>query len=67
MAKGMIKQAAKILFGLDIKMIVTERSHERRNELLTEHVIFTLESEDEFTPLTRSVETKETSVPKVMF
>lgn len=63
----MIKQAAKILFGLDIKMIVTERSHERRNELLTEHVIFTLESEDEFTPLTRSVETKETSVPKVMF
>ncbi|KAI6175859.1 Guanylate cyclase [Aphelenchoides bicaudatus] len=65
MAKTMIKQAAKVLFNLDVRMIVTERGHERRNELVTEHVIFTIESEDEFTSLTKCLSAREPTILKV--
>jgi hypothetical protein len=62
-----VKQAAKVLFNVDIRMIVTERSYDRRNEILTEHIIFTLESEDEFTPLSNTIATKDAVIPKVLF
>lgn len=50
----MVRQAAKVLFGLDIKIFVTERSQERRNNVLSEHVIFTVESLEEHVSLVKS-------------
>lgn len=44
---GLVRQSAKALFGLDIKTTVTERTQERRNNLLSEHVVFSVEAEDE--------------------
>lgn len=67
MAKGMIKQAAKSLFNLDVRLIVTERGHEHRNELITEHVIFTIEAEDEYSPLAKCLSARESVVSKVGF
>jgi hypothetical protein len=64
MAIGMIKQAAKTLFNLDIRMIVTEIGHERH--LITEHVIFTIEAEDEYTPLSKCVSAREPAILKVI-
>jgi hypothetical protein len=64
----MVRQAAKMLFGLDIRMIVTERLQEKRNDQIIEHVIFTLESTDESIPLIRpNVVAKETAIPMVCF
>ncbi|KAI6187166.1 Guanylate cyclase [Aphelenchoides besseyi] len=47
LVKGMITEAARILFGKEIKMIVTDRQQEQRSDALFEHVIFTLEVMDE--------------------
>lgn len=47
LVKGLVRQSAKVLFGVDIKILVTERSQERRNNLLSEHVVFTVEPENE--------------------
>lgn len=52
--KGLVRQSAKVLFGVDIKITVTERSQERRNNLLSEHVIFTVEPNDEDTILVKA-------------
>lgn len=53
MVKGLVLQSAKALFNLDVKIVVTERSQEKRNNLMTEHVIYTIESIDELVPLVK--------------
>ncbi|KAE9549457.1 hypothetical protein FO519_007332 [Halicephalobus sp. NKZ332] len=44
MVKGLVNQSAKSLFDMDIRISVTERSQEKRNNMVTEHVIFTIEA-----------------------
>uniref|UniRef100_A0AC34Q5T6 Guanylate cyclase n=1 Tax=Panagrolaimus sp. JU765 TaxID=591449 RepID=A0AC34Q5T6_9BILA len=53
MVKGLVLQSAKALFNLDVKIFVTERSQEKRNNLMTEHVIYTIEPLNELTPLVK--------------
>ena len=44
MVKGLVAQAAKSLFDIDVRVFVTERSQEKRNNTVTDHVIFTVEA-----------------------
>uniref|UniRef100_A0A915DIJ7 guanylate cyclase n=2 Tax=Ditylenchus dipsaci TaxID=166011 RepID=A0A915DIJ7_9BILA len=50
-AKGVLREVAKQLFNLDVKIFVAEHTQERRSNIVTEHVIFVVESVKENTPL----------------
>ncbi|CAD5219184.1 unnamed protein product [Bursaphelenchus okinawaensis] len=64
LAKGMVKQAARTLFGVEVSIVVSERSQERRNDVLTEHVVFTLESADDGMPLAKPNSYRNVLLPK---
>uniref|UniRef100_A0AC34FTA4 Guanylate cyclase n=1 Tax=Panagrolaimus sp. ES5 TaxID=591445 RepID=A0AC34FTA4_9BILA len=44
MVKGLVRYSAKELFDIEVLIFVTERLQEKRNNLVSEHVIYTIES-----------------------
>lgn len=54
MVKGLVWQSAKALFDIKVKITVMERTQEKRNNVLTEHVIFNIESIDDSVALVSS-------------
>ncbi|PAV56305.1 hypothetical protein WR25_15723 [Diploscapter pachys] len=45
--KGLVRRAARILFEMDVKINMVERSQERRKVGLVEHVVFCIEPDEE--------------------
>ncbi|KHJ91153.1 heme NO binding associated [Oesophagostomum dentatum] len=45
--KGLVRRTARLLFEMEVKVNVVERSQERRKSGMVEHVVFSLEPDDE--------------------
>nr|CDJ83578.1 Haem NO binding and Haem NO binding associated and Adenylyl cyclase class-3 4 guanylyl cyclase domain containing protein [Haemonchus contortus] len=45
--KGLVRQVSRLLFEMDVKLVVLERSQERRKSGMVEHVVFSLEPDEE--------------------
>lgn len=45
--KGLVRQTSRVLFEMDVKVNVIERSQERRKSGMVEHVVFSIEPDDE--------------------
>ncbi|KAK6059384.1 heme NO binding protein [Cooperia oncophora] len=45
--KGLVRQVSRLLFDMDVKLTVIERSQERRKSGMVEHVVFSLEPDEE--------------------
>ncbi|VDL69926.1 unnamed protein product [Nippostrongylus brasiliensis] len=45
--KGLVRQVARLMFDMDVKVNMIERSQERRKAGMVEHVVFALEPDDE--------------------
>uniref|UniRef100_A0A7I5EBN4 guanylate cyclase n=1 Tax=Haemonchus contortus TaxID=6289 RepID=A0A7I5EBN4_HAECO len=45
--KGLVRQVSRLLFEMDVKLVVIERSQERRKSGMVEHVVFSLEPDEE--------------------
>ncbi|KAI1725167.1 heme NO binding associated domain-containing protein [Ditylenchus destructor] len=52
-ARGLLREVATQLFNLDVKIFVAEHTQERRNNCITEHVVFVVESAKENQPLVK--------------
>lgn len=49
-----MRQAAKRLFDLDVKILIMEHTQERRGNSSTEHVVFSIEALDEMISLSQN-------------
>ncbi|CAD5219186.1 unnamed protein product [Bursaphelenchus okinawaensis] len=45
MVKGLLKRAAQLLFNLEVTVVVVERLQEKKANVITEHVIFNINSD----------------------
>ncbi|EYB86139.1 hypothetical protein Y032_0285g1364 [Ancylostoma ceylanicum] len=45
--KGLVRRTARLLFDMEVKVNVVERSQERRKSGMVEHVVFSLEPDEE--------------------
>lgn len=54
-----MRQAAKRLFDLDVKILITEHTQEKRGNLTTEHVVFSVETLDKTTTLSQNNKSNE--------
>ncbi|KAK6014103.1 heme NO binding associated [Ostertagia ostertagi] len=45
--KGLVRQVSRLLFEMDVKLTVIERSQERRKSGMVEHVVFSLEPDED--------------------
>ncbi|ETN68594.1 heme NO binding associated [Necator americanus] len=51
--KGLVRRTARLLFDMDVKVNVVERTQERRKSGMVEHVVFSLEPDDQHRSGTR--------------